>query len=181
MEGIGAGWKMWQNISAMTHKPTGLFIGRFQPYHIGHDLVVKGMTKLCGKIIIGIGSSDKSNTADNPYTAQERREMIQRALQLDNIIPLFDVHFVDLPDCGDDAVWTAQVLEKVGAVDQVWTGDEWVKRCFEGKVPIKDIKEVPGISATEIRAMVKAGGDWQERVPAEIAITMKELGLERIK
>lgn len=107
--------------------------------------------------------------------------MIQRTLQLDNIIPIFDVNFVDLPDCGDDAAWAAQVLEKVGTVDQVWTGDEWVKRCFEGKVSIKDIKEVPGISATEIRAMVKTGGDWQEKVPAEIAITMKELGLERIK
>ncbi len=165
----------------MIHKPTGLFIGRFQPYHLGHHLVVKGMTKLCGKIIIGIGSSDKSKTSDNPYSAQERKEMIQRALQLDNIIPIFDVSFVELPDCGDDAKWTVQVLEKVGQVDQVWTGDEWTKRCFDGKVPIKDIKEVPGISGTEIRTMVKASGDWQEKVPAEIAVTMRELGLDRIK
>jgi nicotinamide-nucleotide adenylyltransferase len=163
------------------HKPTGLFIGRFQPYHIGHDLVVKGMTKVCGKIIIGIGSSDKSRTAENPYSAQERREMIQRALQLDNIIPIFDVNFVDLPDCESDEKWTTDVLEKVGQVDQVWTGDEWVKECFNGKVAIKDIKEVPGISATQIRAMVKSGGDWQEKVPAEIAVTMRELGLDRIK
>ena len=165
----------------MPHKPTCLFIGRFQPYHIGHHLVVQGMTKLCGKVIIGIGSSDKSRTKDDPYSAQERKEMIQRALQLENIIPVFDVNFVELPDHPDDATWTAQVLGKVGAVDQVWTGDAWTKKCFEGKVPVKDIKEVPGISGKEIRKMVKEGGDWQEKVPAEIAVTMRELGLDRIK
>ncbi len=165
----------------MPRKPTALFIGRFQPYHMGHHLVVQGMTKLCGKIIIGIGSSDKSRTSDNPYSAQERKEMIQRALQLENIIPVFDVNFVELPDHPNDEIWTTQVLEKVGTIDQVWTGDALTKRCFEGRVQVKDIKEVPGISATEIRGMVKTGEPWQEKVPPEIAVTMRELGLDRLR
>jgi len=163
-------------------KPTCLFIGRFQPYHIGHHLVIKGMTKLCNKVIIGIGSSDASGTEENPYSSQERKEMIQQALQDDDIIPLFDVVFVNLPDHDDDALWTQHVLETVGPVDMVWTGNEWTKKCFEGKVEVKDIKEVPGISATTIRGMIKSGDlDWKTKVPASVVKAVQDIGYDRIK
>ena len=122
-------------------KPTALFIGSFQPYHMGHHMVIQGMTKLAGKIVIGIGSSKKSGDADHPFTAQERKEMIQAALQAEDIIPMFDVHLVELPDHEDDERWAQQVLEAVGPVDKLWTGDEWTKKCFEGKVEIQEIKE----------------------------------------
>ena len=102
-------------------KPTCLFIGRFQPFHVGHLMVVQGMTKVCGKIIIGIGSSEKSGTDENPFTASDRKEMIQRALQAEDIIPMFDVEFVELTDHEDDAKWTEHVLERVGRVDKIWT------------------------------------------------------------
>lgn len=162
-------------------KPTCLFIGRFQPYHNGHHLVVQGMTKLCGKIIIGIGSSDKSRSSENPYSAQERKEMIQAALQDEDLIPMFDINFIVIPDHADDALWTKQVMELAGPVDMVWTGNEQTKRCFEGKVPIKAIKEVPGLSSTAVRALVKTGGDWSSKVPDEVARAMREIGLERFK
>ena len=143
-------------------KPTCIFIGRFQPFHMGHLMVVKGMTKLCGRILIGIGSSEK------PFTAQDRKEMIQRALQAEDIIPMFDVEFVELPDHDDDAEWTKHVLERVGRVDKIWTGNEWTKKCFEGKIEIQWIKEVPGFSSTDIRALIKKDGDWEDKVPEEV-------------
>ncbi|PJE76666.1 hypothetical protein COV05_03235 [Candidatus Uhrbacteria bacterium CG10_big_fil_rev_8_21_14_0_10_48_16] len=162
-------------------KPTCLFIGRFQPYHIGHQMVIQGMVKLCKKVVIGIGSSEKSGTAENPYTTAERKEMIQQALQDQDIIPLFDVVFVDLPDHDDDAQWTEHVLEKVGHVDMVWTGNEWTKKCFEGKLEIKDIKEVPGISSTAIREMIKSKDmDWKTKVPGSVVKSIQDLGYERI-
>lgn len=162
-------------------KPTCLFIGRFQPYHIGHHLVIQGMTKLCKKVVIAIGSADKSGTAENPYTAQERKEMIQQALQDENIIPMFDVEFVELPDQDNDAQWTSHTLEKVGRVDTVWTGNENTKDCFEGKLPIKDIKEVPGISSTTIRQMIRDGNkDWKTKVPAAVVKAVQDFGYERL-
>lgn len=163
-------------------KPTCLFVGRFQPYHIGHHMVIKGMTKLCKKIVIGIGSSDKSKTAENPFSAAERKEMIQQALQDEDIIPMFDVEFVDLPDESDDAQWTQHVLEKVGHIDTIWTGDNATKKCFEGKLEIKEIKEVPGISSTAIRQMIKSGDlDWKTKVPGAVVYAIQELGTDRIK
>jgi len=162
-------------------KPTGLFIGKFQPFHNGHMLVLEGMTKLCGKIWIGIGSSEEHHTAENPFSVQERKEMIQRALQGKDLIPMFDINFIELPDETDDVMWRNKVLEKTGPVDVVWTGNEWTAKCFEGVVPVKPIKEVPGISATQIREKMKNGGDWQWSVPKEIVSYISEIdGLSRI-
>lgn len=162
---------------------TCLFPGRFQPFHNGHLLVVKGMTKLCGKLVVAIGSSDKSGTPENPFTAEERRDMIQRALQGVDIIPNFDVEFVFVPDMESDEAWAKAVLEKAGEVHQVWTGNPATKAPFAalGK-EIKDIKEVPGISATTVRDLMKAGSDWKAKVPEEVAATISAInGVDRVK
>ncbi|MBI2551508.1 adenylyltransferase/cytidyltransferase family protein [Candidatus Uhrbacteria bacterium] len=165
----------------MPRKPTCLFVGRFQPFHKGHLLVVQGMAKMCDKTIIAIGSTNKKDK-DNPYTAEERRDMIQRALQAVDIIPMHDVSFVEMPDVSSDDEWTRQLLEKTGDIDLVWTGDENVKVCFEKKkTEVKWIKEVPGISATEVRKRVREGGDWKALVPPEVASSMGAIGAERIK
>lgn len=165
-------------------KPTGLFLGRFQPFHNGHMLVVQGMTKLCSRVVIAICSAQEGNTTKNPFTAAERRDMIQRALQAKDIIPRFDIVFIEVPDIKDDEEWVKRVLELCeGPVHQVWTGNEETKKLFEGKgLEIKWIKEVPGMSATEVRKRMKAGEDWKSLVPAEVVSSIVAVeGVERIK
>lgn len=167
----------------MSSSVTCLFVGRFQPFHNGHLLVVKGMAKVCSKIVIGIGSSNKQGTAEDPFTAEERRDMIQRALQGVDVIPNSDVVFVNLPDEKDDKEWTKHVLEAVGPIDVVWTGNAWTKKCFEeAGVAVKEIKEVPGISSTEVRKRIKDESDWIELVPDEVAASIKAIdGTKRLK
>lgn len=162
---------------------TCLFVGRFQPFHNGHLLVVKGMTKVCGRVVIAIGSSDKKNTAENPFSAEERKEMIQAALQDANIIPAFDVMFIEVPDVKDDAAWTKTCLELAGTVHTAWTGNAQVKKCFEDAgIEVKTIKEVPSISATEIRKRMKEGGDWRAMVPEAVKdCVLMVKGVERMK
>ena len=55
--------------------------------------------------------------------------------------------------------------------------------CFEKVgVEVKDIKEVPGISATEIRRRMREGGDWRALVPSEVASYLGELNAtERLR
>ena len=158
-------------------KPTAVFIGRFQPFHNGHMLVLEGMTKVCGKIFIGIGSSEKSRTKENPFSLAERKEMIQRALQGKDLIPMFDIHMIDLPDETDDDVWREKVLEVSGPVDKVWTGNERTKKCFEGYVEVQNIREVPGISGIDIRDKMYSNGDWQDLVPKEVVSFISEFDL----
>jgi nicotinamide-nucleotide adenylyltransferase len=167
----------------MADANTCLFVGRFQPFHRGHLMVVKGMTKVCDKIVIAVGSCKKSETEDNPFTAQERMEMIQRALQEEDIIPKHDVVFIEVEDTESDEEWTQAVLEEAGEVDTLWTGNDWTKECFEGTgVEIQEIKEVPGISATEARERMKSGGDWQDLLPDIVASYIKSIGgVKRIK
>ena len=153
-------------------KPTGIFIGRFQPFHNGHMLVVRGMVKMCGRVVIAIGSSQEKGTDTNPYSAEKRRDMIQHALQGADLIPLYDIEFLNIPDMESDEDWARHLIEKVNAdgVVQVWTGNEDTEKCFSGmSVEIRKIKEVPGISSTKIRDMIKVEDvDWKEMVPQEV-------------
>lgn len=137
-------------------------------------MVIQGMTKICRRIVIAIGSSDKQGTEENPFSVHDRKEMIQRALQEENIIPLFDVEFIEVADQAQDEVWIQMVLEKAGPIDKVWTGNEHTKSCFEGKVEIQWIKEVPGFSGTEIRELMKKRGYWEEKVPDIVASYIKQ-------
>lgn len=110
--------------------------------------------------------------------------MIQRALQEENIIPMYDVVFINLPDMEEDAAWAKMCLEMCeNQVTAVWTGNEWTKKSFEGTgVRVQDIKEVPGISATEVRQRIRTGGDWKELVPAAVADYIVEIdGVNRLK
>ncbi len=166
----------------MTIKPTALFIGRFQPFHNGHLLVIEGMTKVCGKIFIGIGSSDKKSDSQNPFTAAERKEMIQRALQGRDLIPMFDINFVELPDTSSDEAWRELVLSKVEKIDKVWSGDERTKKCFEGVIEIQNIRPVPGISDVEILGKMKSRINWQDQLPKEVVSYIQEIdALDRLQ
>ena len=58
----------------------GLYIGRFQPYHLGHQAVLEKIAKEVEEIVIVIGSAQESHTPENPFTGGERMEMIYAAL-----------------------------------------------------------------------------------------------------
>lgn len=53
-----------------------VFIGRFQPFHDGHKMVVETALKLAEKVIIGVGSSYQPRTIKNPWTFLDRAAMI---------------------------------------------------------------------------------------------------------
>lgn len=156
---------------------TCLFIGRFQPFHKGHLLVLQGMVKVCSRVVIAIGSCDTCGDDENPFTAEQRRDMIQAALQDVDIIPQFDINFIEVPDMDSDEEWTKHVLEAAGDVHTLWTGNPDVITCFEGSgINIQEIKEVPGISGTEIRRLRKEGGDWKSMVPSAVADAISKIG-----
>jgi len=56
------------------------YIGRFQPFHLGHEMVIKEALAQSERLVILIGSADQPRTPKNPWTYDERRAMIQGAL-----------------------------------------------------------------------------------------------------
>ena len=59
---------------------TSVYIGRFQPIHEAHLDIIDQALKISETVIISIGSSHRPKTIKNPWTAQERIEMIKSAL-----------------------------------------------------------------------------------------------------
>lgn len=56
------------------------YIGRFQPFHLGHEMVIKEALLQSKRLVILIGSANQPRTPKNPWTYDERVEMIRGAL-----------------------------------------------------------------------------------------------------
>lgn len=151
-----------------------LMIGRFQPVHLGHLHAIKEAMKKFD-LIIGIGSSSESNTWRNPFSFEERKDMLKKAGVRCKIIGIQDV--------GDDEEWCKQILKMVD-FDVVITGSEWVKKCFSGK---KEVRKpnflLPEIySGTRIREKIVKGEEWQDLVPRKVADFIEKIeGIKRIR
>jgi len=49
----------------------GLFVGRFQPFHLGHLGVVKDILNEVDELVIVVGSAQYSHRIDNPFTQEK--------------------------------------------------------------------------------------------------------------
>ena len=56
-----------------------LFVGRWQPFHEGHKALVETVLRKGKPIVIAI--RDTKMSPDNPYSVEERRSIIDKALQ----------------------------------------------------------------------------------------------------
>lgn len=55
----------------------GIYIGRFSPFHLGHANVISRMIEKYDYALIIVGSSNQPRTTKNPFTYNERTQMIQ--------------------------------------------------------------------------------------------------------
>ena len=59
----------------------GLVLGRFQPFHYGHLNLIKNIVEMSIEPLICVGSAQCSHTAENPFSIDERKEMIEAAMK----------------------------------------------------------------------------------------------------
>jgi len=90
-----------------------IFIGRFQPFHNGHAVLLRTALAQAGRAIVVLGSSFHSRSARNPFAWKERAEMIAASLTEDEARRVL---FVPVRDYYDDARWSAAVDAGVRAV-----------------------------------------------------------------
>jgi nicotinamide-nucleotide adenylyltransferase len=147
---------------------TPILPGRFQPFHTGHLLVVQGMMKMYGEAHIVI-CEPRQKTAEDLFTADERREMIGGALME---AELMDASLAVLHDDLSDEAWLRHLLDVCGnpAEPIIFTGrPEIVQICEAQNVPVKLIKHVPGHEGEEIRTSIKDRTPlWTKKVPAGV-------------
>jgi len=94
----------------------GVFIGRFQPFHNGHYHVIREGLKHAGQMIVLCGSAHVSVSHRNPWSFNQRKEMILNSFskaeaEKITVLPLMDSPY-------NDSMWIKAVQTIVGGVVQ---------------------------------------------------------------
>jgi bifunctional NMN adenylyltransferase/nudix hydrolase len=91
----------------------GVFIGRFQPFHLGHYSILIDMLKENDKVIVVVGSSYRPRDIKNIFTQIERINMINSAIPADYLEKIIFIAVMDYPF--DDKEWANTVKSEVEA------------------------------------------------------------------
>lgn len=158
-----------------------LYVGRFQPFHLGHLSVVKQVVEK-HEVIILVGSAQVSHTMENPFTAGERVQMITETLKEEGIS---NVYVVPVDDVNRHAVWVRYVESLVPPFDVVFSNEPITVRLFEEagyEVRHMALLKREEWSGTEIRRRMLCDESWKGCVPGAVARIIREVdGVGRIK
>lgn len=99
----------------MNKKPRhAIVIGRFQPLHIGHEYLIRSAYDHAHNVTVLVGSSGQAPDIKNPWTYEQRAEMIRRAIPGVHIRPIYDFY--------NDLEWIEQVQSIIRELEE--NGDE---------------------------------------------------------
>jgi len=159
-----------------------LLVGRFQPLHWGHIHCFKYVLERASELVIGIGSSQHSNTERNPLSTAERYEMIVRPLRREGF-PMERISIVPIPDTErPEENWGMIVLERIPRIDIAFSNDPETVKCLS-EVGIR-VEGIPFhkrklYEATKIRKKILQGDNsWRDLVPEEVAKFLDEIKFE---
>jgi nicotinamide-nucleotide adenylyltransferase len=159
----------------------GFYIGRFQPYHDGHQRMVGEIVDEVDELVLGIGSAGDSHTTRNPFTAGERVMMVTKS------VAEFDLttYVVPIEDLERNSVWVSHVRSMTPSFDVAYSNNPLVIELFrEAGVEVRQSpmfnRDV--LEGTELRERMIEGGDWRRLVPDPVVEVIDEVdGIERIQ
>ena len=163
-----------------------VYIGRFQPFTPAHLETVNIALKHCDRLVLLIGSPNKSISIINPFSVPERKKIIAAALDEAGVSDSVIVSTV--PDSAYNfTAWTAKVQEitasltgnseNIMIIGHYKDDSSYYLKHF----PMWELIKVPelqnGLSATMIRTMIfEDRTDWQEfyrRNPATLDVILQ--------
>lgn len=156
---------------------TGLFLGRFQPFHIGHLDGIKGLERDCEMVKIAIGSSNKKNLPNNPLSFEQRERYIRAILEKE-LTKKFEIYAIpDVP--GDDHNWFLNFKKIVGELDTIYSGNpEAQKNLIAHGQKIVPQERTCSISGSEIRQLIRLRNPkflefmYENQIPADLEKTI---------
>lgn len=101
-----------------------VFIGRFQPFHNGHEAVAEQAFKLAHRVIFLLGSASSARTPKNPWNAPERKQMILGTFH--GKVEPARILLNPLRDFINDDLWVAEVQKIVSELVAATWQDEMV-------------------------------------------------------
>jgi len=153
-----------------------LFIGRFQPFHIGHLADIKSIITKGEYCIITIAAANKVGTWRNPLTGDEREMILRETLaEEEKLNPgsvppdRYEIH--QLADIDDDARWAQYVVDSLPKFNKIYSGSAFVRSFFEKNpqfetLPITFVLDNEGerLCATTIRKKVLKWEDYGDYI-----------------
>jgi nicotinamide-nucleotide adenylyltransferase len=162
----------------------GLYVGRFQPFHLGHLSAIDAAIKEVDELVIVIGSAQYSHKANNPFTAGERLTMIRHALEEANVD--YSKHWiVPVPDVHLHMLWVSALEGYTPKFQVVFSNEPLTRRLFkEAGYVVKDIPffERQQYMSTVVREKMLEGNSWTKLVPKAVAEFITEIdGVNRLR
>jgi len=143
----------------------GLLIGRFQPFHLGHLEALQFALSKVDKLWVGLGSSNKPVQKNNPFSAEERKQMILSSI--DNTMKeKISIYFI--PDLDNHVKWIEKIDTIVPKFDIIFSNDELTKRLYSKRsvqviaIPFLNRNVLSG---TNIRDLIISDQKWDNLVP----------------
>jgi len=162
----------------------GLFVGRFQPFHLGHLNAIKNVLKEVEELVIVIGSAQYSHNLANPFTAGERLIMVRKALE-EAGIDYSRIWIAPVPDMHLHMMWVSSIEGYTPKFDVVYSNEPLTRRLFmEAGYKVKAIRfyERKLYSSTEIRKRMLKDESWEKLIPKSVAVFIKEIdGVNRLR
>jgi len=171
-----------------------LYIGKFQPFHIGHRDVVKYIASQpdIDEIVIHIGCGQWNynnpnpdrTPLENPFTREQRKEMVLKTLADEINKPVHIFHIDDILPIRDPSTiyrWRDKFMAEAPDFDVFYCNRETTAKVFRelGK-EIRPFERDYQFSATFIREKIARGEAWEPMVPKQTAKIIKRDGMERI-
>lgn len=162
----------------------GLYVGRFQPFHLGHLESIRIVLKDVDEAVIAIGSAQYSHNINNPFTAGERLVMTRRALK-EADIDLSRVWIVPVPDVHLHMLWVAALEGYTPRFNVVYSNEPLTRRLFmEAGYKVKRIKffDRKDFNSTLVREKMLRDDSWTTLVPKSVAEFIREIdGVNRLR
>jgi len=123
-----------------------LYIGRWQPFHRGHQALIDACLGEHRNVVVGIRDTPK--TSADPYNFEDRRRMIEAVYWKEPLVSVFPVPFPNIKSIN-------------------------IGRGVGYEIRTVEVEGVSEVSGTEIRKRLKTGVGAEEMVPEEVAMMNK--------
>jgi nicotinamide-nucleotide adenylyltransferase len=162
----------------------GLYVGRFQPFHLGHLGAIKEVLTKVDELVIVIGSAQHSHNLKNPFTAGERLVMIQHSLQEANV-DLDKIWTVPVPDMHLHMLWVSAVEGYTPKFNKLYSNEPLTRRLFmESGYAVENISlfDRQIYASTFVREKMLKGEKWTDLVPKSVVDFINNIdGVNRLK
>lgn len=143
----------------------GLLIGRFQPFHLGHLEALQFALSKVDKLWVGLGSSNRPVEKNNPFTAEQRKEMILSSID-DSMKEKISIYFI--PDLDNHMKWVEKIDTIVPKFDIIFSNDDLTKHLYSKRnIQVLSIPFLnrESLSGTNIRDLIIHDQKWDDFVP----------------